>query len=622
MKRFIRRALLGVCVAAAFVASYRLAPVHAQQGPALAIEGGTLIDGNGGAPVADSVVVVQGNKIAAVGKRGQVTVPAGARVINAAGKFVLPGLWESQTAYAWYFGEALLNHGITSSIDVGTEAEVAVPHRDAVLHGKDLSPRAYTGILRIGSVLNGETGLEMPLNTIRRPKSLEDTREVVRTVLNAGADYVIFYDGAMPFEWYKAGVEEAHKMGKPAFVRAYGPGIFPAQAAEIGAMQLPHSAGIPLAIAKNPSQFRQGRDDRNELDKYADMDDAKAADLIKTLIAHKTWLVPTFMINYGGYPKNWDRYVAEAHDWYKDPNLQKYYPKVAMEESLKQYETVDTGAVRERRLKGWENVKRFHKMFVDAGGHIAISGNLNDRYVPGLELFQEVRIMHDDVGLTPMQIIVALTKYPAELVQKQDSLGTVEAGKLADLLIVSGDPLQDVENLKKTDTVIFDGRVIDRAYHANYHTTFQPPGDGAEFTPAVEALPWVVALEKARPARGGGPGAAGEGAAPVPDPPASPEPAIKTIAPYIVTQGPSATVTVNGLNFVRRSTVMFKGKTVATQVVSPTQLTFTLDAAALATAGRFDLNVVNPAPVDTFYTRGMWGSGTSNRAHLIVNYKY
>src|SRR6266850_704390 len=196
----------------------------------------------------------------------------------------------------------MLNHGITSSIDVGTEAEVAVPHRDAVLHGKDLAPRAFTGILRIGSTLNGATGYEGPLHTIRVPKSADDTREDVRTVLNAGADYVIFYDGAMPFDWYKAGVDEAHKMGKPAFVRAYGPGIFPAQAAEIGASQLPHSAGVPLAIAKNPSQFR-----------------------------------------------------AEAHEWYKDPSLQKYYPKDAMESSLAAYDDVDTGAVRERRLKGWEN---------------------------------------------------------------------------------------------------------------------------------------------------------------------------------------------------------------------------------------------------------------------------
>jgi hypothetical protein len=599
-----------------------LVSAQTQQSATLVIDGGTLIDGNGGAPVANSVVVVQGNKITAVGRKGQVTVPAGARVINATGKFVLPGLWESQTAYAWYFGEAMLNYGITSSIDVGTEAEVAVPHRDAALHGKDLAPRAFTGILRIGSTLNGETGYEMPLNTIRKPKSAEDTRDIVRTVLNAGADYVIFYDGAMPFDWYKAGVEEAHKMGKPAFVRAYGPGIFPAQAAEIGAAQLPHSAGIPLAIAKNPSQFRQGRDDRNELDKYADMDDGKAADLVKTLVAHHVTLVPTFIINYRGYPREWAQFRTEAHEWYKDPNLQQYYPREAMEESLAAYDDVDQGAVRERRLKGWENVKRFHKMFVDAGGHLVVSGNLNDRYVPGLELFQEMRVMRE-VGMTPMQIIVGSTKYAAELVQKQDSLGTVEAGKIADVVVVNADPLQDIGNLIKTDTVVFDGKVIDRAYHANYRTTFNPPGDGPEFTPAVEALPWAVALMKARAGRGGGAGDEGGGKAPVPDPAMSPQPAILTLDPYIVTQSTTPlTVTLKGVNFVRRSGVVFKGKPVPTHVLSPGELTFTLDEEAMRTAGRFDLSVVNPGPVDTFFSRGMWGNGVSNLAHLIVNYRY
>jgi len=132
-----------------------------------------------------------------------------------------------------------------------------------------------------------------------------------------------------------------------------------------------------------------------------------------------------------------------------------------MESALAAYTEIDQGAVRERRLRGWENVKRFHKMFVDAGGHLCVSGNLNDRYVPGLELFQEMRIM-TEVGLTPMQIIQGSTKCAAELVQKQDSLGTVEAGKIADILIVSADPLKDIENLKRTDTVIFDGKVIDR----------------------------------------------------------------------------------------------------------------------------------------------------------------
>ena len=592
---------------------------YAQQPTALVIEGGTLIDGNGGAPVPESLVVIQGSKIAAVSRKGQAAIPAGARVINATGKFVLPGLWDSQTAYSWYFGEALMIHGITSTIDVGTDQETAVPHRDSVLHGKVLAPRSYTGIVRIGSQLE-ETGFEMPLNTIRKPHSLEETREIVRTMLNAGADYVIFYDGALPFDWYKAGVEEAHKMGKPAFVRAYGPGIFPAQAAEIGAAQLPHSAGVPLAIAKNPSQFRQGRDDRNELDKYADMDEAKATALIKTLVEHHTALVPTFMINYRGYPKDWERYTAEAHEWFKDPNLLKYYPPEAMHTALAAYEDIDKGAVRERRLKGWENVKRFHKMFVDAGGHLCISGNLNDRYVPGLELFQEMRIMKE-VGLTPMQIIQGSTKCGAELVQKQDSLGTVETGKTADILIVSADPLQDIENIKKTDTVIFDGKVIDRNYHANYTTTFNPPGD--QLSPAVEGLQWVVALMKV--GRGGNQAQEGEGSRlpAVPDPENSPQPAIQKLDPYIITQGTSpATITVKGVNFVRRSVVHFKGKPVPTQVVSPTELRFTLDADIQRTPGRFEFVVVNPTPIAPLYTKGMWGNGTSNVGKLIINYKY
>ena len=610
--------------AAALVALLCYVSIGAQQRAAVVIAGGTLIDGNGGPPVPDTVVVLQGNRITAVARRGQVPIPAGARVIDATGRFVLPGLWDSQVAYSWYFGEAMLNHGITSSIDVGTESETAVPHRDAVLHGKDLGPRTFTGILRIGSTLNGATGFEMPLNTIRVPTSADDTRAIVRTVLGAGADYVIFYDGALPYEYYKAGVEEAHSLGKPAFVRAYGPGIFPAQAATLGAAQLPHSAGIPLAIAKNPSQFRQGRDDRNELDKYGDMDDAKAADLIKTLIDRHVTLVPTFMINYGGYPREWDRFTAEAHDWFKDADLAKYYRAGARDAALAQYDVVDRGALRERRLKGWDNVKRFHKMFVDAGGHLAISGNLNDRYVAGLLLFQEMRVM-EEVGLTNMQIIVGSTKWPAEMVDKQASLGTVEAGKIADLLIVDADPLQDIRNLMKTHTVIFDGNVVDRKYHADYKTTFSPPGD--QNSPAVEALPWVASLMKV--GRGGGAGAeggpeSGAGRAGVADPAESPQPAIQTIDPFIVTQGGSspATVTIKGINFVRRSVVQFKGRAMATQVVSPTEIRFTLDAEAVRAAGRFDLVVVNPAPVAALYSKGMWGNGTSNQAHLIVNYKY
>ncbi len=219
------------------------------------------------------------------------------------------------------------------------------------------------------------------------------------------------------------------------------------------------------------------------------MDDAKARDLIQVLVAHHVALTPTFMINFPGYPKEWDQFTAEAREFFKNPELLAYYPPSAVRSALQSYVRIDQGELRERRMKGYENAMRFHKMFVDAGGHLVVSGNTNDAWVPGVDLHQEMQIMAD-VGLTPMQIIQGSTKYPAEMLRKQNLLGTVEAGKLADVIIVNADPLQDIKNLDKINTVIQDGKVVELGYHANYSSPFANVAAG---TVSVEGLPWAGA---------------------------------------------------------------------------------------------------------------------------------
>src|SRR5438874_3124814 len=344
--------------------------------PALVIEGGTLIDGNGGAPVRDSVVVIEGNKITSVSRKGQasypVSYPANAWIIKADGKYVLPGLFDSQNSYSWYFGEAMLNHGVTSTIDVGTTGETAVPYRDAVFHGKARGPRTFTGISRlsVNPNPNVSTGLENPLTHTRVPKSAEETRQLVRAWIAAGADYILTYDGALPMDYYQAAFDEANKAGKPVFTRAYGPVLFPKDAALLGAANLPHSAGIGISVTKDPSKFKQGRDDRNELDRYAEMDDQKARDVIQVLVAHHVALVPTFMINFPGYPKDWGQFASEVRMLFANPELLAYYPASAVQSTLQSYSRIDQGELRERRVKGYQNAMRFHKMFVEAGGHL------------------------------------------------------------------------------------------------------------------------------------------------------------------------------------------------------------------------------------------------------------
>ncbi len=597
-----------------------LTPAQSQQAPALVIEGGTLIDGNGGMPVQDSVVVIQGNRITSVSRKGQAAAyPANAWVIKADGKYVLPGLFDSQNSYSWYFGEAMLNHGVTSTIDVGTTGETAVPYRDAVFHGKAKGPRAFTGVSRLSVNANAlvATGLENPLTHTRVPKSAEETRQLVRAWIAAGADYILTYDGALPMDYYQAAFDEANKAGKPVFTRAYGPVLFPKDAALLGSANLPHSAGIGIAVTKDPSKFKEGRDDRNELDRYAEMDDAKARDLVQVLVAHHVALVPTFMINFPGYPKEWAQFAEEARLLFTNPDLLAYYPANAMRSALQSYLRSDQGDVRERRMKGYQNAMRFHKMFVDAGGHLVVSGNTNDAWVPGVDLHQEMQIMAD-AGLTPMQIIQGSTKYPAEMLRKQNLLGTVEAGKLADVIIVNADPLQDIKNLDKINTVIQDGKIVELGYHSNYSSPFS---NVAAQTISVEGLPWAVEMKKSTRGAEGGPQRTGDDSA-IPDPPNSPQPAIETINPIIVKQGEPAVITVTGFNFVRKSAVYFNGKPVPFRAVKSTQLEVMLDAEALREGGRFDLVVKNPEPLDPFFVRSMWGNGTSNIAHLIVNYKY
>ena len=608
MRSSRRYLALGVSMLAASLISYGLVIAQAPAPDAvLVIEGGTLIDGNGGPPVADSVIVIRGNRIAGVSKRGEVSYPAGAHVIHATGKFVMPGLFDSQVSYEWYLAEPLLNYGVTSTIDVGTSGQDAVPYRDAVFHGRLRGPRTFTSVSRlVAQPADFPTGLESPYTPSRVPGSAQAARDLVRLWIGAGADYVIMNDGSLPTDQARAVFEEARKAGRPVFTRAYGPVMFPRDAAMMGSRTLPHSAGIGIAVTRDPSKWNKGRDDRNELDRFAEMDEGKAKELIQVLVKNNVMLVPTFVINFPGYPRDWERFAAEGRAMFTDPTLLTYYPASAIQSVLDRYTNIDQGALRERRLKGYENALRFHKMFIDAGGKVAISGNTNSTKAPGLDLHHEIQVMKD-VGLTPMQIVQGTTKWPAEMIGREDLLGTIEAGKLADLIILDRDPLQDVANMRAINAVIQGGRIVVRGYTANYRDPFINLGE-----PSVDALPWVVAMKaNFRPA------------AQVTDPASSPQPAIESITPLIVTQtNGSATVTLKGLNFVRRSTVLFNGRPMTSRVVSPTEIEVTLDAEALKAVGKYGMVVRNPDPIDPAVVRGMWGNGTSNVAHLIVNYRY
>ena len=382
---------------------------------------------------------------------------------------------------------------------------------------------------------------------------------------------------------------------------------------------LPHSAGIGRLVTSVPPG---PGDNRNEADLFADIDWQKAEELIEILVESGVALDPTYRNSWTRYPADWERFGEDVRNFFDtaDPNLMAYYPAVRMEAALQQFRAPrPTGPVAERRMRGFMNSLRFHKMFVDAGGPLIPGSGSNPVKVPGINLFHEMMIFIE-AGVTPMQIIQGATKWSAELLDKGDELGTIEADKVADIIIVNEDPLQNIENLRSLDSVVFNGRRVELGYTAGYNPVFRVE---SELNPPVSRLMWVKAFRpfafEGRGGRFNGRPPVGPGQ-PLPNPVESPQPAIETIAPLSVEAGsPTATLTLTGFNFVRRSRVFFKGVPVPHEAVSGSEFRVTIDSSLLHEPGWHEIVVRNPEPLHP--ELGMeWGNGTSNEAHLIVRF--
>ena len=178
---------------------------------AIVIQGGTLIDGNGGAPVANSVVVIEGNRIAAVGIEGDVAVPDGAQIIDAAGKYVLPGLMDAKSNWYWNYGEAGLRWGMTSVFSSGGRNDTGMALRDAVDHKIIESPRVFQTYVAIRGRGPDGTGRDpyVPGEGNKMVASPEEAVEWVGHALEADADFITFGDGNGPPEIWAAGIEAA-----------------------------------------------------------------------------------------------------------------------------------------------------------------------------------------------------------------------------------------------------------------------------------------------------------------------------------------------------------------------------------------------------------------------------
>jgi imidazolonepropionase-like amidohydrolase len=429
-----------------------------------ALVGGTVIDGRGGPPIVDGIVLVRGERIEQVGRRDDVALPEEVAVIDTAGRFVLPGLIDIHVHYFDWMGELFLAHGVTAVKDVGNDVDWIATVSGEIARGAARGPRIfYTG-----------NGLDVP--PPRRDHFIglegpEMARRVVALLAERGA-IAIKVRERLPVELLRPVVEEAHRRGLK--VTGHLRATDARQAAVAGIDGLEHASGIVQATIDPQNtidlDLLEARDIYAkyvaERKSYAWIDESRAGELVTELADRQVALIPTMAGWWRMASHRRDAFAAEDSTYADDPSL-AYVPDEARSiwSTSKLYQVDDPGDVAQLNA-GFAKVRALLRRHHEAGG-VLLAGSDTYLSVPGLSLQRELLFLVD-CGFAPAQAISIATLHNARFIGQDGDIGSLEAGKLADAVVLDEDPLARIDNIATVSTVLCGGRVVDTTYHADY----------------------------------------------------------------------------------------------------------------------------------------------------------
>jgi len=379
------------------------------------------------------VVVIEGDRITAAGTRETVTIPRRAKVVDARGKFLLPGLWDMHAHFEQVeWGPTYLAAGVTTVRDVGNEFEFITAVRDALKEGRGLGPR-----MLLAGIIDGESQTAWGLI---RAGTAAEAQAAVNRYYKAGFQQIKIYSSVQP-EVVEAICAEAHKLGMT--VTGHVPnGMNALQAVEAGMDQINHVQYLPPVL--RPRTFRplQGAPPPP-----LDFQTPEAQKSIEFFKSHNTVIDPTLAVF------EWSLHPAEKPFATIEPGAGKVPRQLA---GAINNTGVPPGAVPQATAimdRYFAIVGALHK-----AGIPIVAGT--DQVVPGHSLHREIEL-YVKSGFTPMEAIQAATLVPARVMKLDKESGTIEAGKRADLIILDRDPLDNIRNIRTAKTVITGGRMYD-----------------------------------------------------------------------------------------------------------------------------------------------------------------
>lgn len=384
----------------------------------LVIRGVTLWDGTGAPPVPNACVVADAGRIMAAGPLGRVKIPPHARVLSAPpGTMLLPGFIDMHAHTSVHPGlmPYFLANGVTSVRDLGcadTQLEALKQYRSDAPSGKQTGPRLFLA----GPPLDG---FPRAANWFPGPgaRTAAEAEAAVRQLAADGVDVIKLYRRLNPLV-AKAAIEEAHRRNLPVTWDYQWNYRYLASAINSGVDGLEH---VYYSERTSPTEYEQ---------------------LAEAIGASRLWIDPTLVAF-----RPPDESVSEDRDFARlPPSVPRFWRGLFWP-----METDSEFAA----MKAF--VRRVHRQ----GGRILVGTDSPVKYVaPGYSLHREMLLLAD-CGLSNQEVLQAATRDAAEALRRQADLGTVQVGKLADLVLVNGNPLKDLHATREVRWVVLNGRLYD-----------------------------------------------------------------------------------------------------------------------------------------------------------------